>query len=144
MNIFTYGSLMFPEVIEALTKQNFLFEDITLANFERCGIIGKQYPGLYEKVGSSVDVRLWFDIDKESLQMLNRFEDSIYERRVINAKCVYRGSVDAIIYVIPPNNEYMLTYEPWDINYFKNKHLAEYVSMCQRFRANELAKKQSM
>lgn len=141
MNIFTYGSLMFPEVMKALTGQEFSFEDVTIVNFERRGIIGKEYPGLCEKIGSSVNGRVWFSVDEMSIQILDSFEDSIYERRVVNIKSSNSGLVEANIYVVPLANEYMLTLEPWDEYYFKNELLAEYLDMCHQFRTDFMVRR---
>ena len=83
VNVFAYGSLMYPEVFAALTGAPSSFEDLCVQGFERRAVSGKPYPGLRENPASSVDGRLWFDIDDEALRILGTFEGSLYERRAL-------------------------------------------------------------
>ncbi len=138
MNVFTYGSLIFPEVMEALTAQQFKYEDVVLSNFERRALVGKPYPGLIAKVGAIVEGRLWFDLDKSSIEILDQFEGARYERRTAVMDCPSQGQVTASFYVTPPALENTLTNEPWDVAHFKSRHLTRYVSMCRRFRQDVL------
>jgi hypothetical protein len=46
-NIFTYGSLMYPEVMYNLVKgQNYKTEPVLLRNYSRRHVKGKTYPGI--------------------------------------------------------------------------------------------------
>ena len=138
MNIFTYGSLIFPEVLDALTERYFEHEDITVPGFERRTLIGKPYPGVIRNDGTSVEGRLWFDLDRDSVEILDRFEDTDYERRSIEIETRTRGRVNASMYIIPDSLKQTLSDEPWDKEHFMREHLAEYVSMCRAFR-NEVS-----
>jgi gamma-glutamylcyclotransferase (GGCT)/AIG2-like uncharacterized protein YtfP len=144
MNVFTYGSLMYAEVIEALTACHFSFEDVALPGFERRALTGKKYPGLREETKSSVDGRLWFDVDEGSLRMLDLFEDPLYERRSVEIMSKSRGLIEARAYVVPPKLERTFAPEPWDKDAFEANHLEQYVSMCRRFRAAAVSKNASV
>jgi len=126
MNVFTYGSLMYPAVMEALT--------------ERLSIAGKKYPGIRHHVGSSVNGRVWFDLDDSSMRMLDCFEDPLYEKQTLEVLSNSRGSINASAYVVPKHLEHTLTDQPWDASIFENRHLAQYVEMCKRFRFENLVK----
>jgi gamma-glutamylcyclotransferase (GGCT)/AIG2-like uncharacterized protein YtfP len=138
MNIFTYGSLMYPAVINALTDCNFSYEDVTIQDFERRAIQGKKYPGLRRHIGSMAQGRLWFDIDESSMRMLDSFEDSLYERQTVEITSKSRGVINAFAYVVPKHLEHTLEDIPWDPNVFENMHLAQYVKMCERFRLDNI------
>lgn len=138
MNIFTYGSLMFASVIEALTKGHFEFEEITIKDFERLSISGKKYPGIRQKAGSFVSGRIWFDIDSSSMKILDLFEDSLYEKQTLEIVSDSRGLINTYAYVVPKHLEKVLADEPWDPKVFENEHLDQYVEMCRRFRLENI------
>ena len=144
MSAGTYGSLMYPRVMEALTKHHFSFEDITLLGFERRAILGKKYPGLRQNSESSVNGRIWFEVDEASTRILDRFEDPLYERRTVEILSSTRGLIEARAYVVPAQLEHTLAEEPWDQDSFEKIHLAQYVLMCGRFRADVIGKNEDV
>jgi gamma-glutamylcyclotransferase (GGCT)/AIG2-like uncharacterized protein YtfP len=133
-NVFTYGSLTFLEVIEALTARSFQYEDIVLPGYERRRLEGKTYPGLFESPQAQVDGRLYFDLDEQSFEVLERFEDPIYERREVEIHSAKRGKLRARIYVVPPHSKQKLAGTPWNREEFAKLHLESYVAACQNFR----------
>lgn len=139
MNVFSYGSLMFPEVFTALTGREYQFEGVTLPGFERRAIIGKIYPGLRGDSDTFTDGRLWFDLDDEAMRILDLFEDPRYDRRTVEVASLTRGLVEARAYVIPPSLESTLANDPWDEVKFVDEHLSQYIQMCREFRADTLA-----
>jgi cation transport regulator ChaC len=49
INIFTYGSLMYPEVMYNLVKKpNYLTEPVILNNYSRRQVKAKTYPGIMQ------------------------------------------------------------------------------------------------
>ncbi len=132
-HLFTYGSLMFPEVMELLTGKHYAFEDVRLWDFERRALNGKSYPGLFEVASMAVDGRLYFDLDDASVEILDIFEDEIYERRTVRVCSKERGEVEARAYVIPSQLA-CLGAESWDPAQFRVEHLDRYLVMCERFR----------
>lgn len=114
MNLFTYGSLTYPQVLEALTEQTFSFEDLGLPGFERSAIIDKMYHGIRENPLEAVDGRLWFNVSDHAMRILDRFEDPLYERRSIEVFTGTRGKIVARAYVVPRELEHTLTLTAWD------------------------------
>jgi gamma-glutamylcyclotransferase (GGCT)/AIG2-like uncharacterized protein YtfP len=138
MNVFTYGTLMFPEVMECLTSRQFTCEDAVLANYERRKLLGKSYPGLVQAAGAQVAGKLYFDVDEDSLTILDCFEDEIYDRRHIPIQSLSKGEVIALTYIIPDHLLSTVSSEAWDLEEFKRKHLSNYLEMCRRVRADIL------
>ena len=56
---------------------------------------------------------VYLDVDHESTERLDRFEDDFYERRAIAADCSDGQRRMAEAYVVPPANRSVLTSEPW-------------------------------
>lgn len=135
MNLFTYGSLMFPEVMHALTERVFQYEDASLSGFDRYLLNGRKYPGIIENTDSRVEGRVFFDIDSTSLEILDQFENSIYERRIVEIHTISRAQVKARAYIVPVTAREALSELRWSADEFSRAHLANYVEMCRRFRA---------
>ena len=77
MNVFTYGSLMFPEVINALLHRNdYQSCAASLTGYTRLKVKDAVYPGLVKSLGSTVEGVLYLNVEEEDLQILNSFEGS--------------------------------------------------------------------
>jgi gamma-glutamylcyclotransferase (GGCT)/AIG2-like uncharacterized protein YtfP len=139
MNVFTYGSLMYPDVFAALAGERLAFEDLAVPGFERRAIAGKPYPGLRENPAASVDGRLWFGVGAGAMRMLDAFEGALYERRTLRLMSPGRGRVEAEVYVVPRDREHLLADDPWDRHRFESRYLERYVKLCRGFRASRLA-----
>ena len=134
MNVVTYGSLMFGEVMFALLNHDFPSEAVLLTNYARFKMAGKRYPGLIWTPGEKVQGRIYFDLDDDSLDVLDQFEDEAYERKVLEINTQSRGIVSARGYVIPEEGKEFLSADAWSPDEFLEVHLQEYISMCRRFR----------
>ena len=140
MHVFTYGTLMFPEVMVALTGREFTWEDIEVPGFDRRTLAGRIYPGLFKAPGRHVEGRLYFNVDASSIGVLEAFEDAFYERRMIEVCSPAKGRMMALAYVIPRACLHLLSAEAWDPVAFRLRHLYAWVEMCQTFRADVEAK----
>ena len=134
MNVYTYGSLMFPEVMEALTERIFKFEDLRLYGFKRFKLKEKKYPGVIENENAFLSGRVWFDLDRQSLEILDAFEDKIYQRRTVSIETGEKGSIDTYLYVVTPDYVNLLEKSDWDFDFFRENYLDQYVEMCKGFR----------
>lgn len=129
-NVFTYGTLLLAEVIEAVAGRRFASVPARLDGFERVRVRGAVYPGARAAAAASIDGVLWLDVDDGALLRLDRFEGDTYERRdviVVTAE----GPRDAQVYVVPPANEHLLEPAPWDLDGFRREHLARYLELCR-------------
>jgi gamma-glutamylcyclotransferase (GGCT)/AIG2-like uncharacterized protein YtfP len=134
MHLATYGTLMLPEVMQALLKKEFSSEPITLNGFERFILVGECYPGLIKSEQSKVLGRIYFDLDPTSFEIIDRFEDEIYKRVMLPVQTAGRGLVEALAYVIPVNSRALLSEIPWSEDIFIKTHLTNYIEMCGRYR----------
>jgi gamma-glutamylcyclotransferase (GGCT)/AIG2-like uncharacterized protein YtfP len=114
MHVFTYGTLMFPAVWQAVVGRSFETVEGTAAGFEVFRVQDAVFPGIIAGTGAYV-VRgvVYLDVDSSSLERLDRFEDDFYERRALPIDCNDGRKRMAEAYVVPPEKRNVLTSEPW-------------------------------
>lgn len=135
--IFTYGTLMFPEVMRAITGQSFDHVPGTLTGFAREGVRHQVFPGLKASAGARTRGEVYFDIDETALAVLDLFEGSLYERLVAEVSLDDGRRLLADVWVIPPRHLGALDGKPWDPGVFQQAELPRYLDLCRRFRQDE-------
>jgi hypothetical protein len=133
MHVLTYGSLMFPEAMEALLGRSFAHEKISFEGFERFAVANEVYPAAIRSEGNSLEGRLYFDLDALALAVLDRFEGDVYERISVPVRSPSRGDIVADLYVLASWAQDRLLQVPWSPEVFESKHLSMYVEGCRRF-----------
>src|SRR4051812_22262963 len=114
MHVFTYGTLMFPEVWKTVVGRSFESIQAAAAGFEVFRVREAVFPGIIAGTGEcSVHGLLYLNVDPESMDRLDRFEDNFYERRAISVDCSDGQRRVAEAYIVPPANRSLLTNEPW-------------------------------
>ncbi len=67
-NLFTYGSLMFKEVIYALTsKKDYESSKGTLIGYARRHVKNKVYPGIFKQEGSQVEGVIYYGVTNSDM-----------------------------------------------------------------------------
>lgn len=127
MNVFTYGTLCFPEVMKIVSGSDFAFSPAVLPGYERRLLTGKLYPGVVERAGCSVSGCVWHDVSEEALARLDYFEDEVYERQTVEVMLGGGGKIDAVSYVIPPEAAQLLDANTWSEEDFRKLHLSGYL-----------------
>ncbi len=79
-NLFVYGSLLFPELIEKLTGEKFSLIPAVLHGFRRFAVKGSDYPAIVPEENSKVTGMLVMDVDAKSMKMLAYFEGDEYRK----------------------------------------------------------------
>jgi gamma-glutamylcyclotransferase (GGCT)/AIG2-like uncharacterized protein YtfP len=114
MHVFTYGTLMFPEVWQAVVGHSFESVEGTAAGFEVFRVRDAVFPGIVAGAGEcSVHGLVYLDVDRDSMERLDRFEDDFYDRRAVSVDCSDGQRRMAEAYIVPPVNRSLLTNEPW-------------------------------
>src|SRR3954447_17177619 len=119
MHVFTYGTLMFPEVWLAVVGREFDNTEGMVSGFAIFRVRDALFPGI-APAGEESSVRgvVYLDVDNASLQRLDAFEDVFYERLAISVDCHNGRRVEAQAYVVPEANRHVLTDEPWQREQF--------------------------
>ena len=79
-NVFTYGSLMYPEVFGPVTLASPRCHRTRLDGWSRHAIRGRSYPGAVPAIGASIEGVLWMELDEDAMQRLDQFEGDEYAR----------------------------------------------------------------
>jgi len=123
MNLFTYGSLVFAEVMCAVTGRSFAHEPARLPGWTRVCIRGTRFPGVRAHPSLATSGVLWRDVDARSLERLDRFETHHYERRTLRVRTAAGENVSAEVYVIADAHLRDLSQAPWDRAQFARQSL---------------------
>jgi gamma-glutamylcyclotransferase (GGCT)/AIG2-like uncharacterized protein YtfP len=86
-HVFTYGSLMFPEVWTLVVTGRYRSIAGTLAGHGRFAVAGQTYPGMIAAADERVVGVLHLDVDDADLARLDDFEGDDYRRVTVSVDC---------------------------------------------------------
>lgn len=119
MHVFTYGTLMFPEVWQAVVGRQFATVEATASGYAIYRVRDAVFPGIIA-AGDEDTVRgvVYLDVDPPSIARLDLFEDDFYRRESLWLTCDDGERRAADAYVVPPENRGVLTSEAWQADGF--------------------------
>ena len=126
--VFCYGTLVWPEVLEAVTGQRFRGAQAVLPGFARFRLRDEVYPSVVEREGAQTEGRVWLGVDARALARLDAYEGELYERRRLDVRGEDGGAFAAWTYVLHPREQGRLSEEPWDRDAFAARHLADFLA----------------
>lgn len=119
MHVFTYGTLMFPEVWQAVVGRQFATIEGAVGGFAIYRVRDAVFPGI--RTASATDAvrgTVYLDVDEASLERLDVFEGEFYVREQLTITCDDGQRRQADAYIVPAQNLTVLTDESWDRNQF--------------------------
>lgn len=128
MNLFAYGTLMFPSILQAVTgtwaQQS---RPALLSAFTRRQVRGQAYPAIVPQPMARVDGCVYLGLPEQCLLRLDAFEGPEYrrERHILVRADGLR--VVAWCYVFRPELRRRLLPEDWDPAGFRDRHLKHYL-----------------
>jgi gamma-glutamylcyclotransferase (GGCT)/AIG2-like uncharacterized protein YtfP len=125
--LFVYGSLLFPQVLEALLGRSPELTAAAAAGWRVAALTGRQYPGLLPSDRHAIGI-LITDLTPDEWRVLDAFEDDVYELR----RLALTDTRHAWAYVCPDDREALT--DDWDAERFAAEHLASYVKVCAAWR----------
>jgi len=134
MNIFTYGTLMLPSVMTAVTAREFRFNPAILKGYARFTVKGESYPGIIPATDAVTKGIIYFYVDERSFERLDQFEGSLYQRTPVRVETEEREIRDAETYVIKPEYRGCLSSKKWNVTEFSQKHLKAFLETYQGLR----------
>src|SRR5690606_15838141 len=99
-NIFSYGTLSTPQVMEVVAGKQFKTAAATLSGYQRFQLKDKLYPGIVGSENCKIKGVVHFDVDQDSLKRINFFEDIIYQTEDVEVQLEDSQRVSATVYVI--------------------------------------------
>ncbi len=127
MNIFTYGSLMFPEVWERVTGLSGAGQPASLADHAARQIRGQTYPALVKAVGGSTEGVLYSDVTPAAVARLDEFEGRFYERVAVAVSAGDGAATSAWVYRAAKPDDPDILEEGWDRERFQRDHLGRFL-----------------
>lgn len=100
MNIFAYGTLINRTYLKAICGKTFPFKNAVLKNFKRYAS-DTGYPYVIPKENAEVEGVIYFDVDKESLEKIDKYESegNLYYRTLVEVITEDGNKVEAYVYV---------------------------------------------
>ena len=122
INLFTYGTLMFPEVMTAVIGRKVESCEMGLSGWRRFALNGCLYPGAVRDPAKKIFGVCWRKLSPVDLEKLDRFEGAEYAR--VASGCV---EVDVNLEVYAWLDLRLDAQEDWSPELFKERHLKQYL-----------------
>ncbi|MDJ0786257.1 MAG: gamma-glutamylcyclotransferase family protein [Myxococcota bacterium] len=130
--LFVYGTLLFPEVLEAVADQRPRLEPAVLPGYARRGLRERVYPAIVPRSGEQVAGRLVHGLDDRGRERIDRFEGDLYRRLRVEVR-VGDARLLAFAYVLHPDRTGELLEASWDPEAFQLAHGPAYLERCRVF-----------
>lgn len=127
MNLFAYGTLMWPEVLETVIGRRVGGMPATLHGFRRLRVKEKLYPALVDAHSHNVVEGIFYrDLTEEEFRRLDRFEGEEYDRKEV---CI--GTQRAHVYVLNGGWRHIADSRPWRPEDLQKKKLQAFCAECR-------------
>jgi len=128
MNLFAYGTLMFPAIWRAVVGREMTGEPAIVAGYAVYRAPGDVFPVMVrgEKNDAARGI-VYRDLDDVTMQMLDDYEAGIYERVAVVATLGSGEAVPCQCYLLRREYERPTNPEPWDAASFERDELPGYL-----------------
>ena len=127
-DVFVYGTLTFPPIIQAVIDKLPSGQKAKLHNFAAYAVVGSVYPGIWHLEGVDTDGILYHDIGKEDMLKLDRYEGEEYNRELLSVETEDGNEHQAWVYIFRPAYRHLLSSKPWDARKFEDESLESYLA----------------
>jgi len=126
MNLFVYGTLLVPEILEAVTRMNNLNSvSGMLSGYRIYRVEGGDFPGI-SKGDGSVPGRVLLNVPELAMIRLDAYEDTFYVRETVEIE-TDSGLKSAFAYTVPSEiAASVLSDETWTLDWFQQEALTHY------------------
>ena len=124
LNLFAYGTLIHPEIMQHVSGESPNGQPAILRDFERRMVSGQVYPAIYRKSGAVVEGILYQNLSARAFKRLDAFELAPYERTEVTVQCKDGITAQAYAYVYPPSHVSHLNDEDWNYQTFLKNGLS--------------------
>ena len=124
-NLFVYGSLLFPEIVNELTGSNFQSKPAILKDYTRVLVHGADYPAIIKEKKTEVEGMILFNVDSAALNIISFYEGGDYDKVLVTVN--ENGyKIPALTFVWRSEIDY-LSDESWSMEHFKKESLDYYL-----------------
>ncbi|MBN1957156.1 MAG: gamma-glutamylcyclotransferase [Desulfuromonadales bacterium] len=119
MDLFTYGTLMDPEIMAHVAGGIFPSHPARLAGFRRRLVRNEVYPAIIPDVSEDVEGVVYLSLSAEALERLDSFEGEYYERKTVMAESNGK-KMNVETYVLTAEYRHLLSLIPWSLEEFQS------------------------
>ena len=120
MNCFTYGSLMYADIIARVLGRALAGEPAKLDGYRRQAVLGETYPGLRADAAAHTSGILYRGLAQAMLERLDRFEGEYYQRIEVEVRTDAGTATFAFVYLFRSEFAHLLAPHDWDEQAFLN------------------------
>lgn len=136
VNIFCYGSLMYPEVWNLVVEGNYQQQPGQIFGYRRKKIRNEEYPGLIAaQAKDSVEGIVYFSVSNDDVKRLDLFEGNQYIRVEVNCLLSDNNFLKTHTYLINPQQPTIVNPEDWDKQQFEQNGLKKFLDKYKGFSA---------
>ncbi len=129
-DLFCYGTLQIPAVMHAVVGRRFKGRRAELAGYGAFQVRRAEYPGLRPDSSRITRGQVYFDLSLTELQILDRFEGALYQRRRLIVRTGDGRRRGVWTYVVQPARQRRLAPVLWDRRDFMRRRYRRFM---QRF-----------
>lgn len=126
-NLFTYGTLMCEDIMEAVSGLRFSSCPGVLEGYRRRAISGEPYPAVIAHPGESTEGRVYLEVPNEAWARLDRYEGEMYRRENLEIVTFSGERLSAWTYIIRTEYQRNLAGSDWDYAHFVRNGKADYM-----------------
>ena len=129
MNLFAYGTLMEPRLLERITGLSPASKTATLSGYQRLAFKRESFPGIIPAdERESVTGVLFLDLSAFAWKYLDGFEGNMYERVAIFVDTNTKPENEAQTYIVRTEYRHLLSESDWDFAEFLRRDLVAYLA----------------
>lgn len=118
MDLFTYGTLMSPDIMARVAGCRLASLPARLTGYKRSLVRNEVYPGIAQAAGHAVDGILYLEVPDVAIRRLDAFEGEMYERLEVYVTTEGGQPRSAMTYVFRSAYRHLLTDLSWDYQTF--------------------------
>jgi len=127
MNLFAYGSLMFPVIWERVAGDRFPTAVARLDGFAAWKVRGEAYPGLAPAADQTTEGLVYIGVTHDAVARLDAFEGPFYQRELVDVRLADDTLMPAFSYIVSPAHRHTLEPVRWDADDFRRRHLHDFL-----------------
>lgn len=134
VNLFAYGSLMFPPVWNVLIKNHYQTQPASLRGYVRKKVLHDVYPVIVDADKNSiVDGMIYYSVEDTDMARLDLFEGEYYQRQNVCCQTDTGESVTAVTYVFKQQYQHLISAEDWNLHWFEAQGLQQFLADYEGF-----------
>jgi len=127
-NLFTYGTLMIPEVIRAVLKRSpDVYQRASLSDHICRTLTDESFPGVKPLRDETTPGLVYQNLSEDDLKALDEYEGELFQRTKVTVLTNDGNRAIAWCFLIKPQYEHLLSNNAWNWEQFIEEGLASYV-----------------